>query len=102
MHGFSTPCLFPFLSASNAKEQPGGENDIQAFSITVWPSQEMSPPLPPITTVELRLGSGCAVEGQTLAGSSAVHMGEKCGWHPGAPCITWDVFVYTFICISGQ
>lgn len=32
MHGFSTPCLFSFLSVSNAKEQPGGENDIQAIS----------------------------------------------------------------------
>lgn len=32
MHGFSTPCLFPFLSVSNAKEQPGGGNDIQAVS----------------------------------------------------------------------
>lgn len=28
--------------------------------------------------------------------------GGKGGWHPGAPCITWDVFVYTFIYISGQ
>lgn len=39
MHAFSTPCLFflSFLAASNAKEQPGGENDIRA-SITARPS----------------------------------------------------------------
>lgn len=28
--------------------------------------------------------------------------GGKGWWHPGASCITWDVFVYTFIYISGQ
>lgn len=48
MHGFSPPCFFSFFpSASNAKEQPGGDSDTGRLSITAGPSRkDVSPPPP--------------------------------------------------------
>lgn len=92
-----------FLSVSNIKEQPGGENDIQAISPSLCGHRMRCASTSPNYHSGVELGFGLrTMADQRLAGSPTVHMGEKGGWHPGAPCITWDVFVYTFIYISGQ
>lgn len=78
MHGFSTPCLFPF-SLCLIQRNSRVERMIYKPSLHHYMAIAGAvPPLPPITTVELRLGFGSGtVVDQTVAGSPAMHIGER-------------------------